>query len=87
MSNIGNNTRSERNLNGWTQIQLADKSGLTLSAVCRIELRNDASVSEIEALARVFRLEPNVLTGWRMDSIIVRHAGYKVKPHTPKGKR
>lgn len=44
---IGNRIREARKAKGWTQAQLAERSGLTQAAVSRIESRPDTQTATV----------------------------------------
>ncbi len=54
--------RQRRIESGWSQLQLAEFSGLSLRTIQRIEKGNTLTIESLKALAAVFNVDFNELT-------------------------
>ncbi|MCK6589767.1 MAG: helix-turn-helix transcriptional regulator [Polyangiaceae bacterium] len=61
---VGNEIRKRRQARGWTQVELAERSGLTPDCIVLIETGvEDPSVSAFYAIARSLDIPPKELLG------------------------
>ena len=62
MGNLGSNLRAARKKRGWTQEDLAERSGVHAGEISRMESgKRDPQVSTVEKLAAALEIRPGQL--------------------------